>query len=100
MPLATSAAVADRPTGVALPAATSVGSWAAVAIQPGSTAFAVTPFAAKSTATERVIPSIAALAVWYPTSPVEAGRTPAVEATLMIRPYPRWTIPGNAARVT
>lgn len=33
MPTATSAAVADRPTGVALPAATSVGSWAAVGAQ-------------------------------------------------------------------
>ncbi len=57
------AARPGRPTGVDAPAMISCGVAEPVAIQPGCTEFAVTPLRPLSCASERIIPSIAALAV-------------------------------------
>jgi len=63
---ATSSAVPARPTGVWSAATRSTSVEDAVAIHPGATALIVIPSRAVSSATARIIPSIAALAAFTP----------------------------------
>ena len=75
-----------RPAGVRAPAAISSGDEDAVAIQPGATAFTVTPRGASSSAIPRISPSMPALAAPYAAEPGSAVRGPVIEETITMRP--------------
>ena len=68
------------------PAASSSSVEDAVAIQPGATAFTVTPCGASSSARPRISPSIPPFAAPYGPAPGIAVRGPVIEETMTIRP--------------
>src|SRR2546427_10873080 len=87
---ATAAAIssdrAERPTGVAAPAASSSSVEDAVATHPGATTFTVTPCRATSSAQPRVRPTIPALPAPYGPDPGSATTCPVTDPTITTRP--------------
>ena len=57
-----------------------------MAIQPGATAFTVTPWGASSSASPRISPSMPAFAAPYGPAPGIAVRGPVIDETITIRP--------------
>src|SRR5712675_1835501 len=96
---ATSSGVPARPIGVCSPAIRSDSVDDAVAIHPGATALMVLPSSALSSATARIIPSIAAFAAPYADDPRLLTSGPVTEDTLTMRPYLFCVITGSTARV-
>src|ERR1700737_1729592 len=84
---ATSSGVPARPIGVCSPATRSASVDDAVAIQPGATALIVIPSSPVSSATARIIPSMAAFAAPYAPDPRLLTRGPVTEDTFTMRPY-------------
>src|SRR3981081_4927685 len=76
---ATSSGVPARPIGVCSPAIRSDSVDDAVAIHPGATALMVIPSSALSSATARIIPSIAAFAAPYADDPLLLTSGPRTE---------------------
>src|SRR5260370_16411941 len=89
---ATSPGGPGLPIGVCNAATRSDSVEEAVAIHPGATALMVIPSRAVSSATARIIPSIAAFAAPYAAEPRLLTSVPVTEETFTMRPYFRCVI--------
>jgi hypothetical protein len=86
--------------GVCIAACFSTSVCDAVATQPGATQLTVMPLLPTSSASARLMPTMPAFAALYATSPGFATRGPVTDATLMMRPWPLASMPGNTRRVS